>query len=41
MGYTHDDRPVKASDLKAEETMAALLKDAIANLVQTLEKLLP
>ncbi len=39
VGYTHDDRPVKASDLKAEGAMAALLKDAIKpNLVQTLEK---
>ena len=38
IGYTHDDRPVTAGQLKAEGAMAALLKDAInPNLVQTLE----
>ncbi|MDO8686153.1 MAG: formate--tetrahydrofolate ligase [Clostridiales bacterium] len=38
VGYTYDDRPVTAGDLKAEGAMAALLKDAIKpNLVQTLE----
>ncbi|WP_277103026.1 formate--tetrahydrofolate ligase, partial [Clostridium phoceensis] len=38
VGYTFDDRPVTAHDLKAEGAMAALLKDAIKpNLVQTLE----
>ena len=38
VGYTYDDRPVTASDLKAVGAMAALLKDALApNLVQTLE----
>ncbi len=38
VGYTYDDRPVTAHDLKAEGAMAALLKDAIKpNLVQTLE----
>ena len=37
-GYTADDRPVTAKDLKAHGAMAALLKDAIRpNLVQTLE----
>ncbi len=39
VGYTRDDKPVRASDLKAEGAMAALLKDAIKpNLVQTLER---
>ena len=38
VGYTYDDRPVTAADLKAQGAMAALLKDAIKpNLVQTLE----
>ena len=38
VGYTRDDRPVTAGDLKAQGAMAALLKDAIKpNLVQTLE----
>ncbi len=38
VGYTADDRPVTARDLKAHGAMAALLKDAIRpNLVQTLE----
>ena len=38
VGYTREDRPVTAGDLKAEGAMAALLKDAIKpNLVQTLE----
>ncbi len=38
VGYTYDDRPVTASDLKAVGAMTALLKDAIKpNLVQTLE----
>ena len=38
VGYTYDDRPVTAADLKAEGAMAALLRDAIRpNLVQTLE----
>ncbi len=38
MGYTYDDEPVTAGDLKAAGAMAALLKDALKpNLVQTLE----
>ena len=38
VGYTYDDRPVTASDLKAVGAMTALLKDALKpNLVQTLE----
>ena len=38
VGYTYDDRPVTAGDLKAAGAMTALLKDAIKpNLVQTLE----
>ena len=38
VGYTYDDKEVKAKDLKAEGAMCALLKDAIKpNLVQTLE----
>ena len=38
MGYTYDDAPVTAADLKAAGAMAALLKDALKpNLVQTLE----
>jgi formate--tetrahydrofolate ligase len=38
VGYTRDDQPVTAGQLKAEGAMAALLKDALKpNLVQTLE----
>jgi formate--tetrahydrofolate ligase len=38
VGYTYDDKPIFARDLKAEGAMTALLKDAInPNLVQTLE----
>jgi formate--tetrahydrofolate ligase len=38
VGQTRERQPVRASDLKAAGSMAALLKDAIApNLVQTLE----
>ena len=38
VGYTYDDKEVKAKDLCAEGAMCALLKDAIKpNLVQTLE----
>ncbi len=38
VGYTYDDKPVTAADLKAVGAMTALLKDAIKpNLVQTLE----
>lgn len=38
VGYTYQDKPVFARDLKAQGAMAALLKDAIKpNLVQTLE----
>ena len=38
VGYTYDNRPVTAHDLKAEGAMTALLKDALKpNLVQTLE----
>lgn len=38
VGYTYDQRPVTAGDLKAAGAMAALLKDALKpNLVQTLE----
>ena len=38
VGYTFDDKPVTAHDLKAEGAMTALLKDALKpNLVQTLE----
>lgn len=38
VGYTKDKKPVFAKDLKAEEAMAILLKDAIKpNLAQTLE----
>jgi formate--tetrahydrofolate ligase len=37
-GYTRDQKPILAKDLKAHGAMAALLKDALApNLVQTLE----
>lgn len=39
VGYTYDDLPITAHDLKAEGAMTALLKDALKpNLVQTLEK---
>ncbi len=39
VGYTYEEKPVTAHDLKAEGAMAALLKDALKpNLVQTLEK---
>jgi formate--tetrahydrofolate ligase len=39
VGFTYDKQPVYARDLKAENAMAILLKDAIKpNLVQTLEK---
>lgn len=38
VGYTYDDKPVTAADLKAVGAMTALLKDALKpNLVQTLE----
>jgi formate--tetrahydrofolate ligase len=38
VGYTYDDKPVFARDLKAQGAMTVLLKDAIKpNLVQTLE----
>lgn len=38
VGYTFENKPVYARDLKAEGAMAALMKDAIKpNLVQTLE----
>ena len=38
VGYTYDEKPVTAADLKAQGAMAALLKDALKpNLVQTLE----
>lgn len=38
VGYTYDDKPVTAGDLKAVGAMTALLRDAIKpNLVQTLE----
>ncbi len=38
IGYTRDRKPVRASAVKAQGPMAALLKDALApNLVQTLE----
>lgn len=39
VGFTIDNKPIFARDLKAENAMAILLKDAIKpNLVQTLEK---
>ena len=39
IGFTFDKKPIFARDLKAENAMAILLKDAIKpNLVQTLEK---
>lgn len=38
VGYTYDDKPIFARDLKAQGAMTVLLKDAIKpNLVQTLE----
>jgi len=38
VGYSRDDKPVTAGQLKAEGAMAALLKDALKpNLVQTIE----
>ena len=38
IGYTRDRKPVRASDLNAQGSMATLLKDALSpNLVQTLE----
>jgi len=38
IGYTRDDKPITAGDLKAAGALTALLKDAIKpNLVQTLE----
>ena len=38
VGYSYDDKPVTAGQLKAQGAMAALLKDALKpNLVQTLE----
>ena len=38
VGYTYDEKPITAGDLKAAGAMTALLKDAIKpNLVQTLE----
>ncbi len=38
VGYTYNEKPVTAGDLKAEGAMTALLKDALKpNLVQTLE----
>ena len=38
VGYTREQKPIRASDLNAQGAMAALLKDAIKpNLVQTLE----
>ena len=38
VGYTFDEKPVTAGDLKAQGAMTALLKDALKpNLVQTLE----
>jgi formate--tetrahydrofolate ligase len=39
IGFTFDKKPIYARDLKAENAMAILLKDAVKpNLVQTLEK---
>ncbi len=38
VGYTYDEKPVTASDLKAQGAMTALLKDALKpNLVQSLD----
>ncbi len=39
VGYTYDEKPVTAGELKVQGAIAALLKDALKpNLVQTLEK---
>ena len=39
VGYTYDNRPIKAEEINAQGAVAALLKDAVKpNLVQTLEK---
>ena len=39
IGYTYDNRPIKAEEINAHGAVAALLKDAVKpNLVQTLEK---
>lgn len=39
VGYTYDNRPIKAEGINAQGAVAALLKDAVKpNLVQTLEK---
>ena len=39
IGYTYDNRPIKAKEINAQGAVAALLKDAVKpNLVQTLEK---
>lgn len=39
IGYTYDNRPIKAEEISAQGAVAALLKDAVKpNLVQTLEK---
>ena len=39
VGYTYDEKPITAGQLKAQGAMAALLKDALKpNLAQTLEK---
>lgn len=39
VGYTYDNRPIKAEEINAQGAIAALLKDAVKpNLVQTLEK---
>lgn len=39
IGYTYDNRPIKAKEINAHGAVAALLKDAVKpNLVQTLEK---
>ena len=38
VGYTRDNKPIRAADINAEGAMTALLKDALSpNLVQTLE----
>lgn len=39
VGYTYDNRPIKAEEINAQGAVATLLKDAVKpNLVQTLEK---
>mgnify|MGYP000908649151 FL=1 len=39
IGYTYDNRPIKAEEINAQGAVAALLKDAVKpNLVQTLEE---